>query len=108
MRRIHAVMTPALAFVFAATLAALASVDLPALSQDRPASTVPASPPLRTEADARARADANRRARQEQRLKTGAPEELIAEYVKANIGAVPESLGVSPFYQKYTDAWTFR
>ena len=40
-----------------------------------------------------------------QRLKTGAPVELIPDYVKANIGPVPESLGVSPFYKKYTDAF---
>jgi len=37
-------------------------------------------------------------------LKTGAPVELISDYVKANIGPVPESLGVSPFYKKYVDA----
>ena len=66
--------------------------------------TVSAASPMRTEAEARARAEANRRARQEQRLKTGAPVELISDYVKANIGPVPASLGVSPFYKKYTDA----
>ena len=31
--------------------------------------------------------------------------ELISDYVKANIGPVPESLGVSPFYTKYADAF---
>jgi hypothetical protein len=64
----------------------------------------PAARPQRTEADARARADANRKAREAQRVKTGAPVELIPDYVKANIGPVPESLGVNPFYKKYTDA----
>jgi hypothetical protein len=65
----------------------------------------PAARPQRTEADARARADANRKEREAQRVKTGAPVELIPDYVKANIGPVPESLGVSPFYKKYTDAF---
>jgi hypothetical protein len=69
-----------------------------------PATTTEAARPMRTEADARARADANRRSRDEQRQKTGKPVELISDYVTANIGPVPESLGVSPFYKKYTDA----
>jgi hypothetical protein len=30
--------------------------------------------------------------------------ELIHDYVLANVGPVPETLGVSPFYKKYTDA----
>ena len=59
---------------------------------------------MRTEADARARADANRRARDEERQKTGKSVELIPDYAAANVGPVPESLGVSPFYKKYTDA----
>ena len=63
-----------------------------------------AARPQRTEAEARARADANRKEREAQRIRTGAPVELIADYVKANIGPVPESLGVDPFYKKYTDA----
>ena len=80
------------------------AADLPARPQDKVPGAVSAASPMRTEAEARARAEANRRARQEQRLKTGAPEELISEYASANIGPVPASLGVSPFYQKYTDA----
>src|SRR6187431_11539 len=76
----------------------------PARPRDTVPGTVSAASPMRTEAEARARAEANRRARQEQRLKTGAPEELISEYGQANIGPVPASLGVSPFYRKYTDA----
>jgi hypothetical protein len=64
-----------------------------------------AARPQRTEGEARARAEANRKEREAQRVKTGAPVELIADYVKANIGPVPESLGVSPFYKKYTDAF---
>ena len=55
-----------------------------------------AARPQRTEAEARARAEANRKEREAQRVKSGAPVELIADYVKANIGPVPESLGVIP------------
>ena len=80
------------------------AVDPPARPQDKAPGAVSAASPMRTEAEARARADANRRERQEQRLKTGAPVELISDYVKANIGPVPASLGVSPFYKKYADA----
>ena len=63
-----------------------------------------AARPGRTEAEARERAEANRRAREEQRVKSGAPPELIADYVKANIGPVPEALALNPFYKKYSDA----
>jgi hypothetical protein len=58
----------------------------------------------RTEADARVRAEANRQQREQQRIKTGGPVELVPDYVRANVGPVPESLGVSPFYKKYADA----
>jgi hypothetical protein len=51
--------------------------------------TQPAARPQRTEADARARAEANRKEREARRLERGAPVELIADYVKANIGPVP-------------------
>ena len=71
-------------------------------TQNKPATTAQAAQPRRTEAEARERAEANRREREQQRLKSGAPVELISDYVKANIGPVPESLGVSPFYKKYT------
>jgi hypothetical protein len=75
------------------------------IAQDKPVPpATQAARPMRTEAEARARAEANRRAREEQRLKSGAPVELISDYVKANIGPVPASLGVSPFYTKYADA----
>jgi hypothetical protein len=74
-----------------------------AIAQQKP-TTTEAARPQRTEADARARADENRRLREEERKKTGKPPELISDYVKANIGPVPESLGVSPFYKKYADA----
>jgi hypothetical protein len=73
-----------------------------------PTGTAPAQTaarPQRTEAEARARAETNRKEREAQRLKTGAPVELIPDYVKVNIGPVPESLGVDPFYKKYTDAF---
>ena len=59
-----------------------------------------AARPQRTEADARARAEENRR----ERGKPGVPVALIADYVTAVLGPVPESLGVSPFYKKYVDA----
>lgn len=79
------------------------AVTAPA-AQDKPPATTPAARPMRTEADARARAEAHRLEREQQRLKTGSPVELIADYVKANIGPVPASLGVSPFYKKHVDA----
>ena len=75
-----------------------------AAAQEKPPATTQAARPQRTEAEARARADANRREREQQRVKAGAPVELVSDYVKANIGPVPESLGVSPFYKKYADA----
>jgi hypothetical protein len=74
------------------------------LAQEKPPVSATAARPMRTEADARARAEANRKAREQERMRTGAPVELISDYVKANIGPVPESLGVSPFYKKYADA----
>jgi len=66
--------------------------------------TQQAARPQRTEAEARARAEANRQAREKQRRENGEPVELITDYVSANIGPVPASLGVSPFYKKYVDA----
>jgi len=73
------------------------------VAQDRPPATQ-AAPPQRTEAQARERAEANRRAREQRRLETGAPIELITDYVKTNVRPVPESLGLNPFYKKHTDA----
>ncbi|HYN09891.1 MAG TPA: hypothetical protein VES67_21080 [Vicinamibacterales bacterium] len=58
----------------------------------------------RTEEEARQAAARNRAAREQQRQQTGAPVELIPSYVKAIVGPVPESLGVSAFYKKYVDA----
>jgi hypothetical protein len=75
-----------------------------AAQQGPPSTTTPAARPMRTEADARARAETHRREREEARRKSGTPVELIPDYVAANIGPVPESLGVSPFYKKYADA----
>ena len=49
-----------------------------------------------TEAEARARADENRRRRTEERRKTGAPVELVADYLAAVVRPVPAELGVSP------------
>ena len=60
--------------------------------------------PRRTEAEARAAAERNRRERELQRQRTGAPVELISNYVKAQILPVPAALGVNPFYTKYVDA----
>jgi hypothetical protein len=75
-----------------------------AVAQEKPPATTPAARSMRTEADARARAEQHRREREAQRLESGAPVELISDYVRANILPVPESLGVSPFYRKYVDA----
>jgi len=60
--------------------------------------------PAATEEQARQRAQRNREEREKQRQLMGAPVELIPSYVKAVVGPVPESLGVSPFYKKYVDA----
>ncbi|MEO5894271.1 MAG: hypothetical protein ABIS06_01045, partial [Vicinamibacterales bacterium] len=96
------------AALLVATVTALTSLAPPLIdnsaAQDLPATTAQAARPMRTEADARARAEANRRERQELRQKSRAPVELISDYVTANVGPVPDSLGVSPFYKKYTDA----
>ena len=103
MRLVKIVMGPALTVLIAASLPG--QVPLASgRSQDKPPSTVQAARPMRTEVEARARAEANRREREQQRLRTGTPVELISDYVKANIGPVPEALGVSLFYKKYTDA----
>jgi GTP1/Obg family GTP-binding protein len=72
------------------------------LLQEKPA--VQAARPQRTEAEARARADENRRGRAEERRKTGAPVELVADYLSAVVRPVPAELGVSAFYRKYVDA----
>jgi hypothetical protein len=72
------------------------------LLQDTPA--VQAARPQRTEAEARARADENRRKRADERRKTGAPVELISDYMTAVVRPVPAELGVNPFYRKYVDA----
>ena len=74
-------------------------------SQTNPTAQTPlTAAPRRTEADARAAAERNRRERAQQREKTGAPVELISNYVKAQMLPVPASLGVDPFYTKYVDA----
>jgi hypothetical protein len=74
-------------------------------SQTNPTAQTPlTAAPRRTEADARAAAERNRRERALQREKTGAPVELISNYVRAQMLPVPASLGVDPFYTKYVDA----
>jgi hypothetical protein len=74
-------------------------------AQTNPTAQTPlTAAPRRTEADARAAAERNRSARALQRQKTGAPVELISNYVKAQMLPVPASLGVDPFYTKYVDA----
>ena len=74
-------------------------------AQTNPTAQTPlTAAPRRTEADARAAAERNRRNRALERQKTGAPVELISNYIKANILPVPASLGVDPFYKKYVDA----
>jgi hypothetical protein len=61
-------------------------------------------PRPRTEAEAKAQALRNREERAQQRAADGQPVELISNYLKANVSAPPESLGVDPFYRKYVDA----
>jgi hypothetical protein len=74
-------------------------------AQTNPTAQTPlTAAPRRTEADARAAAERNRRNRALERQKAGAPVELISNYMKANILPVPASLGVDPFYKKYVDA----
>jgi hypothetical protein len=73
-------------------------------AQQKPAESAQAARPQRTEAEARALAERHRQERERQRKETGKPVELISDYVQAQIGPVPESLGVSPFYRKYADA----
>jgi hypothetical protein len=63
-----------------------------------------AARPQRTEAEARQLAEKHRAERARLRNETGKAVELISDYVKAVVGPVPESLGVSTFYQKYADA----
>jgi len=65
---------------------------------------VEAARPQRTEAAARVRAEENRKAREKAQQLKGMPVALIANYVAASVGPVPESLAVSPFYRKYVDA----
>ena len=66
----------------------------------------PAHPPeaQRTEDEARKVAERNRAERDRQLKASGTPVELIPNYVRAQVGPVPETLGVSPFYKKYVDA----
>src|SRR5687767_7832109 len=94
--RKHAAWT-ALA-VFAITAGAVNAIQTPG------AQPVQAARPQRTEADARARAEENRRNREKEAQLKGAPIALIANYVAAVVGPVPDLLGVSPFYKKYVDA----
>ena len=76
----------------------------PATAQTTTQVPTTAARPQRTEADARALAERHRAERAEQFRRTGQPVELIPSYAKANVLAVPESLGVDPFYKKYVDA----
>ena len=84
--------------VFAISASAVNATQTPG------AQPVQAARPQRTEADARARADENRRNREKEAQLKGAPIALIADYVAAVVGPVPDSLGVSPFYKKHVDA----
>jgi hypothetical protein len=83
-----------------AVLAAFFCTDGLHARQTPGAQPTQAARPQRTEADARARAEENRRERGE----PGTPVALISDYITAVLGPVPESLGVSPFYKKYVDA----
>ena len=90
------------AAAIAAIAAAAPSAQTP--PQNPTAQTPQTAAPRRTEADARAAAERNRRNRADQREKTGSQVELISNYLKANILPVPATLGVNPFYTKYVDA----
>ena len=95
--------------VVTAAAAAIAAASLLTLDAQQSTGQATAQTPLtaaprRTEADARAAAERNRRDRALQRQKTGAPVELISNYVRAQMLPVPASLGVDPFYTKYVDA----
>src|SRR5262245_49374954 len=94
--RIAKLFAPVLAIFFVANAQQTAT---------QPAQQQPARQPgQRTEEDARKQAQRNGAERPRQRQQTGAPVELIPSYLKAVLGPVPESLGVSPFYKKYVDA----
>ena len=85
-------------------LAAICALAGGILAAQQPPGTIQAARPERTEAAARARAEQHRRDREKKRLETGAPVDLIPDYVKAAIGPVPALLGLDAFYTKYTDA----
>lgn len=64
-----------------------------------------AAPPMRTEADARARAERDRVERATLRATTGKPVELVHDYAAYYIKPVPASFNVdTAFYKKYVDA----
>lgn len=89
-----------LAFGFAATIPMIAG-------QTTGAYPLPPPQPQaqqRTEDEARRVAERNRAERERQRMVTGTPVELISNYVRAQIGPVPNALEVSPFYKKYVEA----
>jgi hypothetical protein len=90
--------------ILALVSALLLPVVYSSAGQAQPPASTQAARPQRTEAEARARAERHRQERDKQRQSTGVPVELISDYVKANIGPVPVSLAVSPFYRKYADA----
>ena len=80
---------------------ALAAQD----AQQKPTPPAQAARPQRTEADARQLAEKHRADRARLAKETGAPVELIPDYVKAQLLPVPDSLGVdTSFYKKYVDA----
>lgn len=83
---------------------ALCAFALMPAAQQSPEQPVQAARPQKTEAEARALVERLRQQREKQRLETGQPVELISSYIRAVVGPVPESLGVSPFYKKYVDA----
>ncbi len=90
-------------------LAAAAGLYAAATTLAQTTGTYPLPPPQpqaeqRTEAEARRVAERNRAERERRRLDTGMPVELVPDYVTAQIGPVPASLGVSQFYKKYVDA----
>jgi hypothetical protein len=105
---IAAISLAAIAAASLLTLDAQQSTTAPPAGQTQQTNPTAQTPltaaPRRTEADARAAAERNRSARALERQKTGAPVELLSNYVKAQMLPVPASLGVDPFYTKYVDA----
>jgi hypothetical protein len=94
----------AVAAVFATIVHAAGPAQSQSAGSDQQKPNTEAARPQRTESDARKLAEKHRQDRALLRKQSGKPAELISDYVQAQLGPVPETLGVSPFYTKYVDA----